>query len=250
MACGSNTHTRPACSRAAVVVVHTSGLLEVASTAPGASSIAGVVSAVVLPARGAITAMSTSSIDAYSTAPLRRPKPNTPRVWWRPNATPAAPGGISEVGVAASDGRSRRAFAATCGRVRAATARVSARDGSGSSPSGRWICHHDHTPQMPPNVAAISTAYTAPTTGGGRPGHSMAQSPRSIPSRNGASKSGPAGVPATAATIRPAAQASHSAAITDQIRPMTSHAVSGPPATPRGCTGRANMTTSPKFHNG
>ena len=85
------TPARPV-RRAALVVAHTSGLLEVASTAPGASSITGMVSAVVLPARGAITAMSTSSIDAYSTAPPRRPRPNRPRVWWRAQRHPRVTG--------------------------------------------------------------------------------------------------------------------------------------------------------------
>ena len=72
MACGSNTHTVPLGSRAAAVVVHTSGLFEVARTAPGASRMPGAVSAVVLPARGAITAMTTSSSEAYRIWPFPR----------------------------------------------------------------------------------------------------------------------------------------------------------------------------------
>ncbi len=56
MRCGSKVQTRsPASSaRSAAVAAHTSALFEVAMTAPGADSTAGIASAVDLPERGAM----------------------------------------------------------------------------------------------------------------------------------------------------------------------------------------------------
>ena len=204
MACGSNTHTCPTRSRAAVVVVHTSGLLEVASTAPGASSIAGAVRAVVLPARGAITAMTTSSIDAYSTSPPRRPRPNRPRVWWRAQRHPGLPGPNQCRG----GGGQRRAQpprlrhylrqgqAANRPRVGQRRQRV--------FPVGAVdLPPRPHRPQRR-RTWRPSARHRRRTPGRRQAGPQHAPSHRrSRPTRNGASKSGPAGVPATPATMPP-----------------------------------------------
>ncbi len=134
MAWGSNTHTGPFVARWAEVAAHRSGLLLVASTEPGAAMTAGTARAVVLPARGAMTARTTSSQDAYRVGP--RPR----RRRYAPNAIPASGGAMSRTGRSARDGRSRRARSATPGSVIVATSRGSASDGSGSSGCGRWRC--------------------------------------------------------------------------------------------------------------
>lgn len=74
---GSKTHTRSPVSllRASLVRAHRSALLEVATTAPGASSTWGTATSLVLPERGAMNTTSTSSHDARSSGPPGRSRP-------------------------------------------------------------------------------------------------------------------------------------------------------------------------------
>src|ERR1035441_5582811 len=70
MRCGSNSHTvLPDSARGCAVAAHRSALLLVATTAPGADRTYGILSAVVLPERGAMNAVMVSSQDANRAAP-------------------------------------------------------------------------------------------------------------------------------------------------------------------------------------
>ncbi len=71
--CGSKIATGPIRRRARMVAVRLSGRVEVTTTAPGASRIAGITRCRPLPERGGPMTMIESSTDAHTLAPLETP---------------------------------------------------------------------------------------------------------------------------------------------------------------------------------
>ncbi len=73
-AAGSNSHAWPTSDRAATVARITSGLVEVAITAPDAPITAGIITALVFPERGGPSTITALSGSARAQLPLR-PRP-------------------------------------------------------------------------------------------------------------------------------------------------------------------------------
>src|SRR5580658_7047748 len=107
MCCGSNSHTvLPDSARSCAVAAHRSALLLVATTAPGADRTYGMLSAVVLPDRGAMNAVMVSSQDANKAGPRPDGRLRSPR------RSPVSPAGSTRELAPASDGRSLIAVSA------------------------------------------------------------------------------------------------------------------------------------------
>lgn len=111
MCCGSNSYTDPTRFRSPAVSTHTSGLLLVATTVPGAAMMSGTTLAEVLLLRGPQITSSTSSWD------LNRVAPDT-----SPSAAPISRAESALVLVSASDGRKPCARLAISGCCRSANA--------------------------------------------------------------------------------------------------------------------------------
>jgi len=224
MRCGSNSHTvLPDSVRSCAVAAHRSALLLVATTAPGADRTYGMLSAVVLPDRGAMNAIRVSSHDANSAGPRPASRFRSPR------SSPVSPGGRAQGSAPASDGRSLIAvFAAGIG-VSGRICGLAASAATGSP--GRGI-RAAMTRQVTIPAAMAAPASTAPssrTRTVGVPGQVWPVRPRARP-RSQCSPNEGARWPVRAAAIRAASQASQAPTTRPQPSRRTTHTPAPLPA--------------------
>jgi len=200
-------------------------LFEVAITAPGADSTNGIACEVVFPDRGAITATTVSSHDAYTTGPVTARRPGRIN---RPSASPACAGSISRGSWPLSDRRSPTAARAAAWWVSARIRGFLASAATGSPAGGRRRPIARPVTAASTAAPAISTtAMTATATVG-----VCGQARQVRPCRTSAmnfSPNGSAVPPVIQAATLAAAQSSQPAVASAQQPASASHAPAVPP---------------------